>query len=70
MQDQFLTLKKSKNQALGEADKQNDTIIDLRDFYASSFEEEDHFHESFVLKHKVNKDGDQPKGQNKKKKYI
>lgn len=33
MHDQFLTLKKSKNQAIGQADKQEDTVIDMRDFY-------------------------------------
>ncbi len=30
MHDQFLTLKKEKNTALGEADAQQDSIIDLR----------------------------------------
>lgn len=35
MQEQFLGLKKSKNRALGEADAQQDTTIDLRDFYPS-----------------------------------
>jgi hypothetical protein len=40
MHDQFLTLKKSKNQAIGEADKQQDTILDVRDFYNSHVDEE------------------------------
>ena len=52
MHDQFLTLKKSKNQAIGEADKQQDTIIDVRDFYNSHVDEEQHYHTSFILKHK------------------
>lgn len=33
MQDQFLTLKKAKNKAIGEADQQHDAVIDLRYFY-------------------------------------
>lgn len=52
MEDQFLTLKKSKNRALREADKQEDSIIDLRDFYPSTMEEDEHYKNSFVLKHK------------------
>ncbi len=52
MHDQFLTLKKSKNQAIGEADKQQDTILDVRDFYNSHVDEEQHYHTSFILKHK------------------
>ena len=35
MHDQFLGLKKLKNRVLGETDAQQDTIIDLRDFYPS-----------------------------------
>ena len=58
MQDQFLTLKKSKNQALGEADKQQDTVIDVRDFYPSTIEEDQHYHEAFVLKHKNKEETD------------
>lgn len=52
MHDQFLSLKKSRNQAIGETDQQQDEVIDVRDFYSCSTEEEDHYHEAFVLKHK------------------
>lgn len=51
MHDQFLTLKKSKNQAIGEADKQENAVIDLRDFYPARCEEDEHYHNAFVLKH-------------------
>lgn len=55
MHDQFLTLKKSKNQAIGEADRQEDTVIDVRDFYPHK-EEDDHYHDAFVLKHHKSED--------------
>jgi len=42
MQDQFLTLKKSKNRAIGEADQQEDLVIDLRDFYHCTEDEDQH----------------------------
>lgn len=54
MHDQFLTLKKSKNQAIGQADRQEDAVIDVRDFYPSHTEEDDHYHNAFVLKHYKN----------------
>lgn len=52
MENEFLTLKKAKNRALGEPDVQEDTIIDMRVFFPSSMEEDEHFKESFVLKHR------------------
>lgn len=36
MHDQFLSLKKSRNQAIGETDQQQDEVIDVRDFYPCS----------------------------------
>jgi len=33
MEDQFLNLKKCKNKALGEADQQDDSQLDVRIFY-------------------------------------
>lgn len=52
MQEQFLTLKKSKNRAICEADQQEDAVIDLRDFYPSGMEEDEHYKNAFVLKHR------------------
>lgn len=40
MEGQFLTMKKSKNKALCEADQQHDTVLDMRDFYPSGMDEE------------------------------
>ena len=75
MEDQFLALKKSKNRALGQADTQEDMVIDLRDFYPSGLEEDEHFHQAFILRHKKSEqEGDdknvQVKNKNKKRKYI
>lgn len=33
MENQYLSLKKSKNRIVGEADKQEDQLFDIRDFY-------------------------------------
>lgn len=52
MENEFLTLKKAKNRALGDPDVQEDTIIDMRVFFPSSMEEDEHFKESFILKHR------------------
>lgn len=43
MEDQFLNLKKCKNKALGEADQQEDAILDPRVFYECEMDEDDHF---------------------------
>ena len=48
-------MKKAKNRALGEADQQEDTIIDVRNFYPSGKDEDEHFKDAFILKHR-NKD--------------
>lgn len=40
MYDQLLSLKKSRNAAIGEADQQQDTVIDVRDFYPTTMDEE------------------------------
>jgi hypothetical protein len=68
MEDQFLNLKKCKNKALGEADQQNDIILDPRIFYESKQDEDEHFEEAFILKHR--KDDDRPQTNQKKRKYV
>ncbi len=40
MENQFLSLKKSKNRILGEADQQEDQIFDIRDFYNCGLDED------------------------------
>ena len=45
-------MKKAKIRALGEADMQEDTVIDVRNFYPSGLEEDEHFKQAFVVKHK------------------
>jgi hypothetical protein len=52
MQDQFLTLKKSKNRAIGESDKQEDAIIDMRGFYHCEEDEDQHFRDVILIKGK------------------
>ena len=68
MEDQFLNLKKCKNKALGEADQQIDELLDPRVFYENAQDEDDHFEDAFVLKHKK-EDRPQTAAQ-KKKKYV
>lgn len=70
MQDQFLNLKKCKNKALGEADTQHDEILDPRIFYECAEDEDEHFEQAFILKHRKD-DKDRPQtGNQKKKKYV
>jgi hypothetical protein len=38
VENQFLSLKKSKNRTLGEADQQEDQLFDIRDFYHSGLD--------------------------------
>lgn len=42
MENQFLTMKKCKNQALGEIDAQNDDLLDPRVFYEIKMDEDEH----------------------------
>jgi hypothetical protein len=58
MQDQFLTLKKSKNRAIGESDKQEDAIIDMRCFYQCEEDEDQHFRDALVIKGKPSNEED------------
>ena len=44
-------MKKSKNRTLGEADQQHDSLLDVRNFYPSNLDEDEHFEEAFILKH-------------------
>lgn len=67
MEDQFLNLKKCKNKALGEADQQEDAILDPRVFYECEMDEDDHFEQAFILKHRRE---DRPQTNQKKKKYV
>lgn len=69
MEDQFLNLKKCKNKALGEADMQQDCLLDPRIFYECSLDEDEHFDEAFMLKHRK-EDKDRPQTGGKKRKYI
>lgn len=69
MQDQFLNLKKCKNKALGEADQQVDGLLDPIVFYDSNIDEQEHFEEAFILKHRKNEIRPATTNQ-KKKKYI
>ena len=52
MEDQFLNLKKCKNKALGEADQQTDVQLDVRTFYECHLDDEQHFEDAFILKHR------------------
>jgi hypothetical protein len=36
-------MKKSKNKALGEADQQQDFTLDIRTFYETTMDEDEHF---------------------------
>lgn len=68
MEDQFLNLKKCKNKALGEADQQSDLLLDPRLFYDCNIDEDEHFEEAFILKHR--KSEDRPQTNQKKRKYV
>lgn len=76
MYDQFITLKKSKNRAIGQSDQQEDVTIDLRYFYPCEEDEDQHYRNCLVLKPKNSgeendKQGEQQKERNnKKKKYV
>ena len=50
MEDQFLALKKSKNKILVEADQQEDKLFDIRDFYLSGLDEDEHLEKILSLK--------------------
>ena len=69
MEDQFLNLKKCKNKALGEADTQVDAILDPRIFYDCAVDEDQHFEEAFILKHR-NQDRPETSNNKKKRKYV
>ena len=69
MEDQFLNLKKCKNKALGEADTQEDAILDPRIFYECAEDEDEHFEEAFILKHR-NQDRPETSNNKRKKKYV
>lgn len=51
MEDQFLNMKKCKIRALGEADQQSDTLLDIRIFFETDMDEDEHFQQAFILKH-------------------
>lgn len=68
MEDQFLNLKKCKNKVLGEADQQIDILLDPRIFYDYTLDEDEHFEEAFILKHRSS--DDRPQTNQKKKKYV
>lgn len=68
MEDQFLNLKKCKNKVLGEADQQIDVLLDPRIFYDFTLDEDEHFEEAFILKHRTSED--RPQTSQKKKKYV
>jgi hypothetical protein len=70
MEDQFLNLKKCKNKALGEADQQIDTILDPRVFYDCEVDEDDHFENAFILKHRKEGEDRPATAAQKKKKYV
>jgi hypothetical protein len=42
MENQYLSLKKSKNRILAEADQQEDQLFDIRDFYNCGLDEDEH----------------------------
>jgi hypothetical protein len=42
MESQYLSLKKSKNRILAEADQQLDQLFDIRDFYNCGLDEDEH----------------------------
>ncbi len=42
MESQYLSLKKSKNRILAEADQQLDQLLDIRDFYNCGLDEDEH----------------------------
>jgi hypothetical protein len=52
MENQFLSLKKSKNKILGEADQQLDQLFDIRDFYNCELDEDEHLEKVFSKKGK------------------
>ena len=70
MEDQFLNLKKCKNKALGEADQQTDSNLDPRVFYECEVDEDEHFENAFVLKHRKELEERPATAAQRKKKYV
>lgn len=50
MDGQFLSLKKTKNRALADADQQIDELLDVREFFDCGLDEDEHFEETFDIK--------------------